>query len=103
MKRKFVGKAFTTWLVNGYRNLIRHPRYGWWLALGTLLYLLSPLDLLPDVLPIAGWVDDGLLATVLVTEVAQVLSDRFKAQKVGSAPAAPTPETIIDVEVMPAQ
>lgn len=35
--------------------------YGWWLVV-VVLYLVSPLDVLPDFLPVVGWVDDtGLL------------------------------------------
>jgi uncharacterized membrane protein YkvA (DUF1232 family) len=63
------------------RNTIRHPKYGWWIIAGSLVYLLSPFDISPDMLPIVGWIDDGLLATVVVTEVSQLLVDRLKQQK----------------------
>ncbi|RMF26562.1 MAG: DUF1232 domain-containing protein, partial [Cyanobacteria bacterium J083] len=36
-----------------YRNAIRHPKYRWWVILATLVYLISPLDLSPDIFPIA--------------------------------------------------
>jgi uncharacterized membrane protein YkvA (DUF1232 family) len=68
-------------IFNGVRNAIRHPKYGWWMVAGTLVYLLSPFDLSPDMLPIVGWIDDGLLATVVVTEVSQLLLERYKKQK----------------------
>jgi len=46
-----------------------------WLIAGTvlsglqLLYLVSPVDLIPDVLPVIGWVDDllGLATAAVVT------------------------------------
>jgi uncharacterized membrane protein YkvA (DUF1232 family) len=31
-------------------------------AILALLYVISPVDLIPDVLPILGWLDDGLIA-----------------------------------------
>lgn len=63
-----------------YRNMIRHPQYRWWIVLGTLVYLLSPLDFLPDIFPIVGWIDDGLLATLLVTEISQLVLARLQAR-----------------------
>jgi uncharacterized membrane protein YkvA (DUF1232 family) len=68
-------------MFNWFRNTIRHPKYGWWIIAGSLVYLLSPFDLSPDMLPLVGWIDDGLLATLVVTEVSQMLLERFKQQK----------------------
>jgi uncharacterized membrane protein YkvA (DUF1232 family) len=79
---KFSLESVYTW----YRQTIRHPKYRWWIVLGTLLYLWSPLDFLPDVFPILGWIDDGLIATLLVTEVSQLLLERLKTRK-GQKPA----------------
>ncbi|MFN5513657.1 MAG: YkvA family protein [Cyanobacteriota bacterium] len=70
-----------------YREMIRHPQYRWWVVLGTLAYLLSPLDFLPDVFPIVGWIDDGLLATLLVTEISQMVLARLKAKTEDKPPA----------------
>ena len=37
------------------------------IALGAaVVYLLSPVDLVPDFIPLVGWVDDALLAAVLL-------------------------------------
>lgn len=82
MKRNFATKTIANGLVNWYREVIRHPQYRWWIVLGSLIYLLNPFDILPDVLPIVGLVDDGLLASILVAEVAQVIRDRRKSQPV---------------------
>jgi uncharacterized membrane protein YkvA (DUF1232 family) len=73
----FVSDLIFNWV----RNAIRHPKYGWWIVAGSLVYLLSPFDLSPDMLPIVGWIDDGLLATVVVSEVSQLLLERYKKQK----------------------
>lgn len=61
-----------------YRNLIRNPKYRWWIIGGSLIYLLSPLDISPDIFPVVGWIDDGIIATLLVAEVSQLLLDRLK-------------------------
>lgn len=70
-------------IYNWYRDLIRNPKYRWWVILGTLLYLVSPLDISPDFLPIAGQIDDVFLLTLLVSEVSQVLIEGFKSRKTG--------------------
>jgi len=48
---------------------LRHPEAPRWLKVGTalvLLYLLSPLDLIPDALPIFGVVDDLVLVPAAI-------------------------------------
>lgn len=61
-----------------YRSTIRNPKYRWWLVAGTLLYILSPIDIAPDFIPIIGQIDDVVLITLLVSEVSQLLIDRVK-------------------------
>jgi uncharacterized membrane protein YkvA (DUF1232 family) len=70
------------------RKLIRNPKYRWFVLAGGLIYLLSPLDISPDVLPVLGWLDDGVVVTLLVSEVSQILLDRRKAQKAEQAAGA---------------
>ena len=46
---------------------LRHPEAPLWLKLGSaglVLYLISPVDLLPDVIPVLGLVDDLVLFPV---------------------------------------
>ncbi|MBM0742019.1 DUF1232 domain-containing protein [Phormidium sp. CLA17] len=81
MKNKLAVKALSNVVFNWYRNTMRHPKWGLWLILGSLVYLLNPFDAIPDFLPIVGMIDDGLIATVLVSEVSQIMSDRLKARK----------------------
>jgi len=73
--------ALTKALHDGYRKLLRHSKYRWIVVLGTLLYLVSPLDISPDVFPIIGWIDDGLIATLLVTELSQIMGDQLKSRR----------------------
>jgi uncharacterized membrane protein YkvA (DUF1232 family) len=72
-------------LYNWYRSTIRNPKYRWWLIIGSLVYLFSPLDISPDFLPIIGWIDDGVILTLLVTEVSQLLGERLKSADKNSA------------------
>ncbi len=37
------------------------------------LYLLSPLDLIPDIIPVLGWVDDLLIVPMLVGWIVSML------------------------------
>lgn len=73
----FSVQAVYTW----YRNLIRNPKYRWWVVLGTLVYFISPIDLLPDVFPVVGELDDVFLITLLVSEISQMLIEGVKSRK----------------------
>jgi uncharacterized membrane protein YkvA (DUF1232 family) len=75
---------------NWYRNLIRNPKYRWWVILGTLVYFISPIDIIPDIFPIIGEIDDVLLMTLLVTEVSGLVLDSWKARKGVSTDTANT-------------
>jgi uncharacterized membrane protein YkvA (DUF1232 family) len=77
---------------NWYRNTIRNPKYRWWLILGTLAYVFSPLDLSPDLFPIVGQIDDVVLLTLMVSEVSQWLIDRAKVRN-GQTVTATTDST----------
>lgn len=68
-------------LYNWYRGLLRNPKYRWWVILGTIVYILSPIDIAPDFLPGLGQVDDVLLLTILVTEVSGLVIEGWKARK----------------------
>lgn len=49
-----------------YINFLRNPKTRWWTIGFTALYIISPIDLIPDFIPFAGLFDDGgLLATLL--------------------------------------
>ena len=59
-------------LYNWYRKLLRNPQTRWWVVLGTIVYLISPLDFSPDLFPFAGQIDDFLLITLLLSELLQL-------------------------------
>ncbi|NES87014.1 MAG: DUF1232 domain-containing protein [Moorea sp. SIO2B7] len=88
-------------IYNWYRNTIRNPQYRWWIILGTLVYLISPIDISPDMFPIVGQIDDIMILTLLITEVSQLVLDFAKSRKQNINP--PTEEgsgETVDVEAV---
>jgi uncharacterized membrane protein YkvA (DUF1232 family) len=48
---------------------LQHPQAPGWLKIGTaaiVLYVISPIDLIPDVLPVVGLVDDLVLVPLAI-------------------------------------
>ena len=66
-------------IYNWYRDLLRNPKYRWWVVAGSLLYLVSPIDISPDVFPIIGWLDDGIIISLLIAEVSQIAKEKLQA------------------------
>ena len=97
-------------LYNGYRHFIRNPQTRWWVVLGTIVYLFSPLDISPDIFPFAGQIDDFLLITLLISELFQISltgsDEQWQAEQdaARSAPESSTPapdsEQTIDVKAV---
>jgi len=70
---------------NWYRETLRNPKYRWWIILGTLAYLVSPIDIAPDFLPVIGQIDDVAIAVLLISEVSQMAIDYFKSRQTETA------------------
>ncbi|MGK7876847.1 MAG: YkvA family protein [Xenococcaceae cyanobacterium] len=88
-------------IYNWYRNTIRNPQYRWWIILGTLVYLISPIDISPDIFPIAGQIDDIMILTLLITEMSQLVFDYAKSRKVNTvSPTEEASSETIDVEAV---
>ena len=73
---------------NWYRDTLRNPKYRWWIILGTLAYLVSPIDIAPDFLPVVGQIDDVAIAVLLISEVSQMAIDYFKSRQTETASAS---------------
>lgn len=92
---------FSQSIYNWYRNTIRNPKYRWWIILGTLAYLFSPIDIAPDFIPVIGWIDDGILLTLLLAEVSQMMSARLKARPTTEAETTPqNADGTVDVDAV---
>jgi uncharacterized membrane protein YkvA (DUF1232 family) len=68
MKSSTLVQAFYNW----YRNTIGNAKYRWIIILATVAYLISPFDIAPDFIPIIGWIDDGIVATLLTAELSRL-------------------------------
>lgn len=86
---------------NWYRGAIRNPKYRWLVILGTALYLVSPVDLLPDVIPVIGVIDDGIIAALLLTELSSLAIGYLKTRRgvdIAESDIKAEDGTVIDVE-----
>ncbi|MBD2499591.1 YkvA family protein [Anabaena azotica] len=66
---------------NWYRGLLRNPKYRWWVIIGSLAYILSPIDIAPDFIPFVGEIDDFFVLSILVSEVSGLVLEGWKARK----------------------
>jgi uncharacterized membrane protein YkvA (DUF1232 family) len=92
-------------LHNWYRSLLQNPKYRWWVVAASLIYLVSPIDLIPDFIPFAGLVDDTLIISLLVAEVSQFAKIKLQSQttRSSSTSSSDAASQIVDVQPIPAE
>ncbi len=74
MKRGPIAEIWN--VVRGLWKLVSDPNANWGsrlLALGALLYLVSPIDMIPDAIPILGLTDDAAVITAAAAKIADDL------------------------------
>lgn len=86
-------QSFYTW----YKNTLEHPKYRWVLVGATLLYLLSPIDISPDFIPIIGWIDDAVVASIFVTSLSQIMLTGLTKKRTDLSDDANAANTTVDV------
>jgi uncharacterized membrane protein YkvA (DUF1232 family) len=98
---KFPLQSLYSW----YRNTLRNPKYRWWIVIGTLAYLISPIDISPDVFPIIGEIDDIALVTLLFAEVSQIAIEKLKQRqpKAGTPQSTYAEASTVEVDAVPVQ
>jgi len=64
-------------LFKKYHKAFQNPKLKPWMILGTVLYLISPVDIIPEFIPLIGFVDDIMLLVMFIIEL-------FTGQKVDS-------------------
>ncbi len=79
-------------IYNWYGNTLRNPKYRWWIILGSFLYLLSPIDIAPDLIPIVGQIDDVVILTMLFTQMWQLFVEYVQSRQENSA--SPTEKNV---------
>jgi uncharacterized membrane protein YkvA (DUF1232 family) len=75
-----------------YRRVVadrRTPRLARWLLGLALAYLLSPVDIIPDFLPVLGYLDDVLLVPGLVYLALRMIPPAVVAEAREQAPGGP--------------
>lgn len=91
-------EALTVWCV------ARHPRLPWavrGLALGVAAYAFSPIDLIPDVIPVLGLLDDlllvpmGVWAVLKLAQADVVAEARAQASALADRPVSRIGATLI--------
>jgi uncharacterized membrane protein YkvA (DUF1232 family) len=90
-KENFMNNPFFQALTNGYRRALRHPQYRWWIILGTCIYLFSPIDISPDIVPLLGQIDDAAILTLLLSELYQIFTEWVEARREPAAPSNSSP------------
>lgn len=65
----------------------------WW-VMGTLIYFISPIDIVPDLIPLLGLADDGALILLVLTMVHNELVT-FRQAQLGQPQ-----DTIIEAEIV---
>jgi len=66
-----------------YRALLTHPRtprISKWLLGGAIAYFVSPIDLIPDGIPILGQLDDLLIVPTLISAALAFIPTSVKAE-----------------------
>lgn len=60
-----------------------HPLPEWAIAaiIGAIIYVVSPIDAVPDIIPIAGWVDDGAVVATAIGGLGTVISSYLEYKK----------------------
>ena len=49
-----------------YTDLLQNPKYKWWIVALTLIYIFSPVDIIPDFILPFGIIDDGAILFLMV-------------------------------------
>lgn len=55
-----------------YTNLLKNPKTKWVTVILTVLYLVSPIDFVPDFLLPFGLIDDGIILTTLIVALREI-------------------------------
>jgi uncharacterized membrane protein YkvA (DUF1232 family) len=90
-------------LYNWYRGLLQNPKYRWWVVAASIAYLVSPIDISPDVFPIVGWLDDTIVIGLLVAELSQLAAAKLKenSKRAGNDKDQTVANNPIDINAVP--
>ena len=66
-----------------FKRLLGDPRVDWWrkaLLIGVIGYVVSPIDLVPDFIPIAGQFDDAILVVLAIRVLLRAAGPRLLSE-----------------------
>ena len=66
-----------------FKRLLTDPRVDWWrkaLLVGVIAYVVSPIDLVPDFVPIAGQFDDAILVVLAIRVLLRASGPRLLSE-----------------------
>jgi uncharacterized membrane protein YkvA (DUF1232 family) len=66
-----------------FKRLLTDPRVEWWrklLLVAVIVYLASPIDLVPDFIPVAGQLDDAILVIIALRVLMRGSGPRLLAE-----------------------
>jgi uncharacterized membrane protein YkvA (DUF1232 family) len=82
----------------------RHPRTPWYakaLAIGIAAYALSPIDLIPDFIPVIGFLDEIILLPMAIISVVRLIpADVMAGSRAAAALAAERPVSLAAAAVI---
>jgi hypothetical protein len=60
-----------------------YPLPAWAIAaiIGAIIYVVSPIDAMPDLIPIVGWLDDGAVVTAAIGALETVIASYLEYKK----------------------
>ena len=71
----------------------RTPRRARWLLLGLALYIASPIDPIPDFLPVIGYLDEIVLVPLILRHVRRMIPDEVWTEQFPPRPDPGDPST----------
>ena len=60
-----------------------YPLPAWAIAaiIGAVIYVVSPIDAMPDLIPIVGWLDDGAVVAAAVKDLEEIIKAFIKYKR----------------------
>lgn len=80
-------------IVESLIRMMMDPKAAWWakgLAVGGILYVVSPVDFIPDVLPVIGFADDAMAVIGLLMALFAA-ARRYGSDRSGGGPTGLLP------------
>ncbi len=100
---------FKAWAIRLRRDVLalylaaRHPEVPWyakWLAAGVAAYALSPIDLVPDFIPILGMLDDLIIVPIGMAIALQLIPEAIMKECRSTAETMTIPKSLIGAMVI---